>query len=97
MTTQQHHLSHVADRIAATVLEFCRRHKGRQFTGDELRSYVSLRHIFAPESPGRILRELKKRGDVDYELVSRAASLYRVISVRGDQRFHMAPDGGSER
>lgn len=86
VSEQQHHLTRVTNNIGATVIKFCRRHKGRQFTGDCLRAYVSLRHLYiAPESPGRILRELKKRGVVDYELVSRAKSLYRVVAVKGEK------------
>jgi hypothetical protein len=36
----------------------------------------------APDSPSRILRELRKQGRVDYIVVNRAASLYRVVAVR---------------
>jgi len=97
MSEQQHHLTRVTDNIGATVVEFCQRRLGSGFCAAELRGYVTQRHpLIAPESPGRILRELKKRGVVDYELVSRAQSLYRMVSVR-DQRFHVGNSGQGKR
>jgi hypothetical protein len=37
---------------------------------------------FAPDSPSRILRELRLRGWVNYEVTNRRQSAYRVTSVR---------------
>jgi hypothetical protein len=81
--TQHKHLARVADNIGETVVEFMRRHVRKAFRADALRSYVTARHPgIAPESPGRIMRDLRKRGLVEYELVSRAQSMYHVVSVR---------------
>jgi hypothetical protein len=83
MSEQHQHLARVADNIGATVVRFCAARIGATFSASALRYFVTHVHPhIAPESPGRILRELKKRGIVDYVLVSRAQSLYRVVSVR---------------
>lgn len=78
------HLARVASSIGETVIAFVRGiGAGGRFYASALRDYVTDRHpCIAPESPGRILRELKRRGDVHYELVSRAESLYEVVRVR---------------
>ena len=82
MTQQQMHLERVADNIGALVVEFCRERVGVMFYAVELRAYVTrVCPSIAPESPGRVLRELKARGVVRYELVSRAQSLYRVVGM----------------
>ena len=82
MTQQQLHLERVADNIGALVVEFCRARIGVMFNAAELRAHVTRAvPTIAPESPGRILRDLKARGVVDYELVSRSRSLYRVVGV----------------
>lgn len=77
-------LARVRDNIAEYVYTFCRLRIGRVFTAAQLRDHVT--HFcpgIAPDSPGRILRDLRKSGRVQYELVSRAQSLYRVVGVRG--------------
>lgn len=72
----------VTANIGALVVEFCRAHVGDLFNAAELRAHVTRAvPAIAPESPGRILRELKARGVVHYELVSRSRSLYRVVRV----------------
>ena len=52
------------------------------FYMEELRQFVENRigegnHI-APDSPGRILRQLRQQGLLNYALVSRSKSLYEV-------------------
>jgi hypothetical protein len=81
--THAANLARVRDNIAATVIEFCRDKVGCTFNATYLRNQVTRRHPnIAPDSPGRILRDLRRRGLVDYVLVSRAQSLYRVVGVR---------------
>lgn len=81
--THATNLQRVTDNIGDVVYEFCRRHVGWHFHATELRGFVQTRCTgIAPESPGRILRELRKQGRVQYELVSRRGSLYRVVAVR---------------
>lgn len=79
---QHAHLNRVLDSIGRVIVEFCERRVGMQFRACELREFVNARIPgVAPGSPDRILRELHKRGVVDYVLVSRAGSLYRVMKV----------------
>lgn len=47
----------------------------------DLTSYVSERSTIAPDSAGRILRDLCKRKVVGYLVVNRAQSLYRLTGV----------------
>lgn len=82
MSEQQANLTRVYDNIADVIMDFCRTHVGQTFTSARLRAFVTSRMPVAPASPDRILRELRKRGEVSYVVVSRAQSLYRVLSVR---------------
>jgi hypothetical protein len=76
-TTQQEELARVRERIAGAVLRFC---AGRdQFHLQQLEDFVAAEvpHI-TPGSPGRILRDLRRRGKVAYRVVSRPQSLYAI-------------------
>jgi hypothetical protein len=70
-------LHRCAQKIEQTVIRFCV--GAGQFHIDELRQFVEA-HTgpIAPDSPGRILRQLRKRGIVSYEIVNRSQSLYRI-------------------
>lgn len=69
--------------ISATIREFlAERGVGEQFSMVELTEYVRARHSIAPDSAGRILRDMNQRGEIAYQLVSRSKSLYRVVSVQ---------------
>jgi hypothetical protein len=74
-------LQRIYSNIAECVLAFCRTRVGGTFHMWELVEHVGRYEPSSPDSPSRILRELRLRGRVHYELVSRADSLYRVISV----------------
>src|SRR4029434_524457 len=77
----EEHLVRVSSRIARAIVQFCQEHK--EFHADELRAAVTqATGSTAPGSADRILRDLRKRGIVDYVVVSRRKSLYRVISLR---------------
>lgn len=79
--TGDRELARVDDALRARVLDFCRDRIFDTFRMDELTKWVSLRVRCAPDSPGRILRQLRKEGKVTYELISRRESLYAVHSV----------------
>lgn len=69
----------VSHRIAFSILEFCCNR--RQFHADDLRQHVVTRcGVVAPGSADRILRDLRKKGRVNYS-VDRAASLYTILHV----------------
>ena len=82
--TQGAHLKRVRQKLAPVVLAFCLRRldMGRpQFTMASLATYVLARAIAAPDSPSRVLRDLRRRGIVACDLVSRRESTYRVRKV----------------
>ena len=78
---QQTNIKRVGGRIGPTVLEFCADHLGQQFYMRDLESFVSTRVPGAPDSPSRILRDLRQSNHIDYEVVSRSQSLYRLTRV----------------
>jgi hypothetical protein len=75
-------LQRVARDIAPTVLAFCRLRLFDSFHLDELNKYVAERvGTIAPDSPGRILRMLKRADRVDYQVTNRAQSKYCITRV----------------
>jgi ribosomal protein S25 len=81
MNEQTKQLRRVSNAIATHVIEFIDKHEGREFSNAELHSYVAERSPIAPGSADRILRDLKAKGAVRYELRNRAKSLYYVPVV----------------
>ena len=76
---QPEQLERVSERIGSAIVGFCRSRVGQTFHADELRQNVTACvGAVAPESANRVLRDLRKRGAVAYEVVNRAKSLYRV-------------------
>lgn len=79
---QREHLERVGDNLAGPILLFCRQRLwgGRpQFHMEDLRNHLRASGIaFAPDSPSRILRELRLAGRIDYRVVNRRASLYEI-------------------
>jgi len=75
----------VAGRVRGSVLDFFElrvRNAAPAFHMSELTEYVRSRVPTAPDSAGRIMRHLRDEGALDYELVSRSKSLYRVTTDR---------------
>ena len=69
-------------RIANAVIDFVNRHIDQIFTASELRGYVrTLAGDTAPGSADRIMRQLRKEGVVNYELISRNRSQYKGLAV----------------
>lgn len=61
------------------VLAFARSRVDRNFYISELLTYVRLRMPgIAPDSPSRVLRQLRAAGRVGYYVVRRDLSLYRM-------------------
>ena len=78
---QRDNLDRVAGKLSGPILAFCRQR--REFHMQDLRDYLS-EHCcnFAPDSPSRILRQLRLQGAVKYEITNRRQSAYRVTAVR---------------
>jgi hypothetical protein len=69
----------VFSRIAPIILQFKDERPQGTFHVEELREYVLVRLSgeIAPDSPGRILRELRLQGMLDYVVINRRQSLYQ--------------------
>lgn len=82
-TGQAEQLERVGESIAPLVLAFfATKQPGDLFTMNSLTDYVRARRsLGVVESAGRILRDLKRKGELNYELVSRSQSLYRVLAL----------------
>ncbi len=76
---QQTNLARVSGRIAALVIAFMESHD--TFTAGDLQAYVREHEPSAPDSAGRVMRMLRAKGLVNYEVVSRAESKYRTVKV----------------
>lgn len=79
---QAQNLQRVSANIAAYVLRFvCERGVGAEFHMSDLTNYVRNLTGIAPDSAGRILRDLRQRGAIGYEVVSRKDSRYRITAI----------------
>ncbi|HWO14749.1 MAG TPA: hypothetical protein VNN80_34840 [Polyangiaceae bacterium] len=68
----------VYGKIAPLILMFARDRAGQQFHVEQLRQYVDAHaHDIAPDSPGRILRELRQQRLLNYVVIDRRNSLYQ--------------------
>jgi len=74
----------VRGRVQVVVLAWCRERLAAgttEFRMAELAEHVAQTQTTAPDSAGRILRELRQMGLVEYTLLSRARSEYRLDSA----------------
>lgn len=79
---QKRQLARVRGHIAESVLEYARMvGTGATFSVESLQRFVRGRARAAPASPDRILRDLRRRGELDYVVVSRTNALYRFTKV----------------
>jgi len=81
---QSLNLERVAERIQGLILSFARDRvavKRPEFHMTELTSFVSRHHTIAPDSAGRVLRLLRKSGQISYTVISRRLSLYAITKV----------------
>jgi hypothetical protein len=99
MNDQQENLARVSAAIALLVMEFylIALKNGESWHMEDLTKYVTERtKVLAPDSPGRILRSLKQRGKLNYEVL-RSCSLYTPLPVapKGKRQASVRPE--SER
>ena len=82
---QQENLDRVSAKIGALVLGFCqRKREGGTFHMEDLVQAVQSampENTVAPDSSSRILRILREQNVLDYEVISRKDSFYRVLYV----------------
>ncbi len=70
-------------KLETIVMQWCREHLFAVVSAQDLLRYVTARshQPIAPDSPGRILRQLRAAGQVSYDVVCRRASTYRITDV----------------
>lgn len=75
-------LARVRANIAPEVLAFfASRQSGDEFHVNDLTRWVwRTNPLVAADSPRRVMAELKASGQLNYELLSRSRSLYRVLA-----------------
>ncbi len=77
---QSENLSRVTGRLASSIVEFFGPRLGQRFHVEELLAYVrSQVGEVAPDSPGRVMRLLRREKRINYVVVSRSESLYEVV------------------
>jgi len=82
---QTDELNRVSDRIAAVVVDFYNEHEpGYEFTLHEVTLYVMQKVVCSPTSPYRVMADLRKKGQVNYVVLSRKESLYRMTKLEED-------------
>jgi hypothetical protein len=85
----------VFSRIAPIIMSFHDNHLGEAFHAEDLRQYVlNLEPSIAPDSPGRILRELRLQRRLNYVVINRRQSLYQFRPIAppdGDGSIEMPP------
>lgn len=75
-------LERVRGSIADVILKFFRLQRvGGRFFAADLHKFVVDRATIAPASADRVMRDLRRGGQVNYSVVSRQRSEYRVESV----------------
>ena len=82
MTTDRQERERVRSRIGSLIMEFF--YIATVFHMEDLRRFVNgnLDVHIAPDSPGRILRQLRQQHLLNYKVVSRRRSLYQVLPVK---------------
>ena len=70
-------LTRVSNKIKTLIIEFLLKvGEKNRFHMHDLQEYVSKNTSIAPDSPSRVLRDLKSKKVIKYRLISRANSLY---------------------
>lgn len=85
MDEQAENLERVSLKIARHVLQFCAdclaQETVRFHASDLCKFVIDQMPNIAPDSPSRILRDLRRKQQIDYKVISRKDSLYEVIFV----------------
>src|SRR5262249_9941550 len=82
-TEQEIELARVTGKIGRAVQTFVRKCGiGGFFHAQELHDFVG--RSVAPASADRILRELRKQGWFDYDVINRRSSLYQITAIKED-------------
>lgn len=82
MSEQDDNLDRVSARIGAAIFDFYAWHVQAgelEFHAEDMRRWV-IRSVgmVAPGSPDRVMRDLRQSGAINYQVLDRASSLYRI-------------------
>lgn len=73
-------LSRVSSKIAPYILDFFKPlFYGQQFYAEDVLNHVQEKTCCAPDSVSRIMRMLKRSGQLNYRVVNRSQSLYEAL------------------
>lgn len=84
MSEESHteNLQRVSARIGRAILDFYEADPNAAFHADDLRDSVREQcGRVAPASADRVLRDLRKKGEINYEVTNRRQSLYQFLPV----------------
>lgn len=82
MSEQEENLGRVSTKIGPAILDFYRdKVSGHRFHMEELQLYIRERFPTAPDSPSRVMRDLRQRSLINYKVISRRDSLYEILAV----------------
>ncbi len=85
MKQQDKQLQRVVPKLQDVIIQFLKRKLKtikQEFHAGELCIYcLNKVNDIAPDSVSRVMRELRKRGIIDYEVIDRKNSLYLIIGV----------------
>lgn len=76
-------LARVKQSIGDSVLAFVKGQLAegkRTFRMADLSKHVEGFRFYAPDSPGRILRALRREGKINYRVIDRSSSLYELLT-----------------
>lgn len=77
---QTQNIERVRSKLEPTILRFFAQNSSGVFLMSALTNYVRWFHPdTAPDSPGRIMRQLRKARKLDYRVKNRRASLYEIV------------------
>lgn len=83
---QPRELSRCRAVVAPLILAFWReRGVGTRFHMAELTEYVRSQTMIAPDSAGRILRDMRQAGELNYAVIDRRKSLYEIQATESRQ------------
>lgn len=85
MGAHKQNLARVSTRIGGLIDNFITERivtNQPEFFMDELREYVRNNGVIAPDSPGRILRQKRLDGEIDYVVISRSRSRYKLLMAQ---------------
>lgn len=82
---QKEEIERVSEKVSQHVIDFFEQHgPGYEFNLHEITLYVMQRVKCSPTSPYRIMASLKSKNQVNYTVLSRKESLYRMTALEED-------------